>query len=566
MIRKNRKSGMVLTPDVFKYLHNALQSKFKDYFKVSPETFVDYQLYGFNNYDEELPSIKKLVYEITGKWVNGKYLYNKSREWSKGVTSIQFTREFTYIYFQVLGYRDVHAFINQSALSKSAVSQQISLENHLENEMPFEYYVGYYLGEDENIIYTRLTIKERTQSVQLSLLYWERETDISEYNYHGKILFQQNGMSFFFKNEDTILDRSQFICIYSERQIKVKPFLVGAYAGYDRDRQPVIGEMLFQRVNNEQEQRKLTERKSINPVIAQHLSTRRWVINSRMPQSLSDLSPQSKFAEIIELFIGVYRGVFVSLENGVFIIELTMSDNLGNASLRLAGHPIYKGNFKVQASGQLLVSQFENATTKAPLFMSLEVLPLHNNIYTGDLLGISRFDKSFSGKIYISVDDSFKINIPPYRGLELSDEEIQHLPRSLVNLLNDDFSNTKVSQQIESFNDSKQSHYLHSLKGSYVMDVQKSSGERYMLTIQETGEVMLESAYKVYKGMSTLCEAGVISIYFKLCNGIQNCSQLLFKMNSRPLKNKKQIVASWHRLDDDFQAVTSQVILVKAEA
>lgn len=110
MRRNNRKSGLRLTPAVFGALHKALITELRKEYGVAPETLVDYQLYGFNYYDENLPSIKKLILDRTGKWVNGKYIYNKYREWKKGVTPIQFTRDFVFLYFKTLGFTDVNDF------------------------------------------------------------------------------------------------------------------------------------------------------------------------------------------------------------------------------------------------------------------------------------------------------------------------------------------------------------------------------------------------------------------------------------------------------------------------
>ena len=95
--------------------------------------------------------------------------------------------------------------------------------------------------------------RQQKETAKISLIYWEEDDDYSEYTYRGSILFQQNGMSLVFKNNDTLLDRSQFIGIFCERQIKVKPFLLGTISGYDRDRRPVVGEIIFQRVNSEEE-------------------------------------------------------------------------------------------------------------------------------------------------------------------------------------------------------------------------------------------------------------------------------------------------------------------------
>jgi hypothetical protein len=563
MNRTNRKSGLTLTPLVFDALHKALILTLKENYKVAPETLMDYQLYGFNYYDENLPSIKKLILDKTGKWVNGKYLYNKYRAWKNGASAIKLTREFVFIYFKTLGYRDVQEFLYNSALSNAAIEEQINLEKPIVLAPINEYYVGYYIGEEDNIIITKLTLSERNLKAQWALAYWEKEEAYSEYFYEGIIQYQQNGMSLIFKNEDTILDRSLFISIFCERQIKVKPFLIGGYSGYDRDRQPVVGEVIFQRVASEAAQIALLTSKKVAPIIAQRLAGKRWIINGKNPQNLIDLSSESKFADTIEKFVRNFKGIFVAIENGVFIFELTIRDNLGNATLSIAGHPIYNGVFKVQASGQLLIGQFINSTTKAPLFMSIEVLPIREQIYTGDLLGISRFDKSFSGKIYLSSHEQINKVLPTYRGSELSPSEIQNLPSAILDDLTGVFKNNRLEKHFQESEVHTSNNYIAYLAGNYTflfLDENKEK-KKALLTLTENGLSNLQIHHLNYQGQAKLCEGFVLSIYFESCNGIPHCGQIMGRIGRKSKAELDCFEASWHYLDADFQAKTKTVII-----
>lgn len=563
MNRANRKSGLSLTAATFEALHKALIVQVKERYKISPETIVDYQLYGFNKYDKNLPSIKKLVLERTDQWVNGKYLYNKHREWKKGAHIITLTREFVFIYFKTLGYRDVRDFIMNSSLSEVAIAEQINLEKPISVNLQNEYYVGYYLGEESNVICTRLFLSEHNLKVRWVLAYWEKEENYSEYVYDGIIQYQQNGMNFIFKNEDTILDRCLFITIFCERQLLVKPFLVGAYSGYDRNRQPVIGEVIFQRVSSAEEQIRIIESNKVNPIISQHISGRRWLVSGKTLQSLTDLSPESKFADEIAGLINNFRGLFVSIENGVFVVELSILDNLGNATLKIAGHPFYKGTFKVQASGQLLIGKFTNPTTQAPLFMSIEILPIRAHTYRGDMLGVSRFDKSFSGKIFLSSQPKLKQKLPKYRGSELTLSEIKSLPKSILIDLNTTLKNTKLEEYLQLKDSSKDHNYIQHLRGTYrVYDKSKSSTTHVaILSINENGEATLSIDHLNYEGSAMVCEGATLSIYFTRCNGIPHCGQILGHIGRKRKNNLSKFNAKWLHLDEHFEAKTTEVTI-----
>lgn len=565
MSRINRKSGLTLTPSVFGVLHKALITALKEAYQISPNTLVDYQLYGFNNYDENLPSIKKLILDKTGKWVNGKYLYNKYREWKKGTNPIQFTREFVFVYFQTLGYRDIKEFLKNSSLSELAITEQLMLEKPIAINLQDEYYVGYYQGEEGNIIYCRLILSEQSKKAQITLIYWEKEDVFSEYLYEGSILYQQHGMALLFKNEDTILDRSQFIGIYAERQLKIKAFLLGTISGFDRDRQPVVGGILFERVASLEELKAITSKNTpVNSIIAQYLSGKRWIIPNKMPQSLADLSPESRFAPIIEDFVNQYKGIFVAIENGVFLFEFTIHDKVGNATLSIAGHPVYTGNFKVQISGQLLIGQFINVTTKAPLFMSIEVLPIRTNIFTGDLLGISRFDKSFSGKVYFTSAPTLHQSLPKYRAAELTPTEIQNLPAILTADLTDTFKNNKLEKYFQLKPTNSTTSYLRHLAGLYKVKFTNDHEDSLQLNIEEHGRATLNNQYLTYEGTSMLSEGGILSIYFTHCNGIPNCGQIMGKVGRKTRATLSQFDASWQFIDENFEVQVQKIIIISS--
>jgi len=564
-IRKSgRKSGLALTPTVFQALHKALLSSFKENYKLNPDSLVDYQLYGFNYYDETQPSIKNLILEKTGKWVNGKYLYNKYREWKKGINPIQFTREFVFIYFQTLGLKDINEFIQTSDLTESRIQEQLSLTKPIPSvDLKEDFYVGYYEGEEGSIIYCKLTLIEQTEQAQIDLIYWEEEKEFSEYTYSGAIIYQQNGMSFFFRNEDTILDRSQFIGIYCERQIKVKPFLVGTISGYDRDRRPVVAEIIFQKVDSMKELKAVTKNKKVNSIIAQYLSGRRWTVENKMIQKLVDLSPLSKHAKIIENFLKPYKGVFISIKHGIFVIELTVNDNTGNSTFRIAGHPVYKGLIKVQASGQLLVGSFVNMITQVPLYMSIEVLAIREQIFTGDLMGVSRFDESFSGKIYISVSHEFTRKIPEYRGSELTNTEIQKLPPEILGDQNKIFESNKLDTRNFSSKDIESAN-LSYLAGSYIVEFAKDKVKETsnVLELRDSGKVSFTHKHLVYQGQAMVCEGGVLSIYFTSCNNIPHCGQILGNIGKKSKAELTSVKASWFHLDENYNHQTTEIYII----
>ncbi|MEX0273256.1 MAG: hypothetical protein AB3N16_02650 [Flavobacteriaceae bacterium] len=564
MGRTNRKSGLALTPTVFGALHKALVMKLKEHYGVSPETLMDYQLYGYNYYDEEAPSIKKLILDKTGKWVNGKYLYNKHREWKNGANPIRMTREFVYIYFNTLGHRNVNEFLKNSSLSDKEIAEQIGLEKPAETVPEIEYYVGYYTGEIGEIINNRLTLFETNLKVIWEMVYWEKENTYSEYYYEGRIQYQQNGMSLIFNSADNPLDRSMFIGIFCDRQIKIKPFLVGGYCGYDKNRDTVMGEIVFQRVATKEEQYQLSFEKKIDPIISQYIGCRRWTATSKHLQRLTDLSASSKYAHVIEKFVGEYSGIFTAIENGAYPLELSIKDSAGNSTLNLAGYPMYKGFFLVHESGQLLLGRFVNTSTNAPLFISLEVLQAAEHVHQGDLMGVSRFDKSFSGKVFISNNTETVQQFPKYRSSELTSDEIRKLPNNILSNLKTSFKESKLTKHFAKEDVPVAKAHLKHLKGTYKVvhkDVAHKKTEA-LLALHENGSSTLTAGHLVYKGQAMICEGWVLSIYFSNCNGLPHCGQIMCKVGRKPKKDLDRMDAKWFFLDENFEAKTSQIAII----
>lgn len=557
-----QQKGLKLTIQVFEELHKNLIKEFRSFYQISPETLVDYQLYGFNQYDEQLPSIRKLIFEKTGKWVNGKYLYNKYREYKNNKKTIRFTREFVFIYFQTLGFTNLNDFLENSSLTEIDIQIQLNIDKStVPNTPEQEYYVGYFVGEEGKVISTRLTLSESKQKAEWVMIYWEEENTFSEYFYEGIIRYQQSGMSFIFNNEDTLLDRNMFVAISCERQLKIKPFLVGVAAGYDRDRQPVIVEVLFQRNSSIEEQQKIIESKKLDPVIAQYLSAKRWIVKNKNPQSLFDLSVASKFANLIESFITAYQGVFLSDAGAFFSIEMSIKNAEGNTFLNILGNS-YEGVFKVHDSGQLMVGHFRNSITQTPLFISLGLLPIKNKLYVGDLLGVSLTGTSFIGKLYVSNNPEINSQIPLYRNYQLDSQEVKSLPMEILNHLRNN-ANTMSKLFSENQEEVLNNSMVAYMEGSYsflFLDEQQRK-KLGVLQINTNGSCHLQINHLLYEGEARICEGAVLSIYFTFCNHIPHCGQIMGRIGRKTKAELTWFGATWLYLDEDFREKTKKVMI-----
>lgn len=290
-----RKSGTLLTSRLFESLYKHLIHRFEVQYNVNADTFMDYQLFGYGNYNTDKPNLKQYISEVTDVNVNGKYLYNKFLEWRKGSVPIRFTREYTDLYFNAAGYQNLQEFLEKVDLPEAVVKEQQDLSNDKTIGTEEENYVGYSQNEEGDIYKSKLVLSKGSKGVKWILIYRENDTLI-EYTYNGEIKYQENGMSFIFDNAKSELDRSLFIGFAYDKSIRIIPYLIGAFSGFDRDRLPVTGVVLFQRKRTWEEVENACSDAEIDSRIVNFLRGKRWTVSGTFPQSLDGL-PQNPIGQ-----------------------------------------------------------------------------------------------------------------------------------------------------------------------------------------------------------------------------------------------------------------------------
>jgi len=68
------------------------------------------QLYGFGNYNANLPNLGQDLEKLTGGFINGKYLYDKQREVQKGKPILKLNGYYKIVLFQYIGYEGIEDF------------------------------------------------------------------------------------------------------------------------------------------------------------------------------------------------------------------------------------------------------------------------------------------------------------------------------------------------------------------------------------------------------------------------------------------------------------------------
>ena len=406
MIYKNKKSAsLLLTSEVFIALHTELIQTFAIKYNINTSHIKNYQLYGFDFYNEEEPSIKSFIYNETKSLVNGKYLYTKWREFDSGAKSIKLTREFVYIYFETLNYKDIYDYVKRSSiLDQNHVKYQLALLGEVELPENNEYYIGHYYGEDGQLIKSKTIIHKSTNRVQWTLVYWESGQKATRYHYTGDIIHEGNGINLILKHEvSQNTYRSAFISIYTGTHILVKPYMNGVYCGFDRNDSPVSGEIIFQRVENEEDMEQMVSTKIFSSEIKQKLLGRRIKVKNHIPQNLFDLSPESRYAQNLVKLDGQYIGVFLDEKGGLRHITLKIdTERLLSCKLEMWNGDNYQGDVKIIANGEVINGSFN--TKKIHFLLSINTSK--EKILIGYLTGINNKNEILNGRLIIKEKDN----------------------------------------------------------------------------------------------------------------------------------------------------------------
>ena len=135
-------------------LHRELLSVFSKHYSLEIKTLTVFQLYGFGNYEEELPNLKGFIAEVTGQWINGKYIYNKIREIEKGNNkSINLKRDYLSLLIISTGYENYSEYLKKSPyITKNIRELEGTNLNETPNNVDTLYYIGYYVEDRQYYI------------------------------------------------------------------------------------------------------------------------------------------------------------------------------------------------------------------------------------------------------------------------------------------------------------------------------------------------------------------------------------------------------------------------------
>lgn len=306
-MKNNNFSSIVLTANCFNAIIEQIQEKFKrkHNLKELPKAF---QLFGYGSFDEKKPSLKIDFEAIGTEFINGKYLYDKTRSVSKGKPTIKLNSYYTNIIFLYLGIENISEFLNSSSLSKSEKEAQEKLLKTSEAIETY-YYVNYYFGEDNRILKGQTIISDNFKKIKHTYLYPDSNNKLIEYYNFGNIIRREDTLHLHTKTllDDKIVEGGGEIYYIGHNDPGNLNFILGTYCAFDIYTHIVAGKLILEKYNSKEEMIKEARSSHIPAYIAQEIRGVRITNKNLVPNSFLELSNKSPYSAIYNKLPGIYE-------------------------------------------------------------------------------------------------------------------------------------------------------------------------------------------------------------------------------------------------------------------
>lgn len=307
---KTESGSLSLTSDYFKILVDLLHETFTAKHNLSklPKT---YQLYGYGIYDENKPSLQQDFEQIGGESINGKYLYDKTRELSKGKPTIKLNAHYKAVILLYIGYEDFQKFIEDHTQSKDEKEKQLALISDESVDKTF-YYINYYFGEDNVILKGKTIISDNWRKIKHVFIYPLEDGSLRDHYNYGTIIRREDTLHIHSKTllDGKLVQGASEIYYIGHKSPSNVNFLVGTYCTFDIYTNTVAGQSILERCESKEDMEEKSKSPNIPPYIAMEIRNKR-IINERVvPNSHLELSENSPYSSIYNSLAGTYEFTF----------------------------------------------------------------------------------------------------------------------------------------------------------------------------------------------------------------------------------------------------------------
>ena len=274
---KTKSGALVLTSEYFKIILDKVHANFKENHKLSklPKTF---QLYGYGAFDDDKPNLKEDFEAIGSEFINGKYLYDKSRELEKGKATIKLNEYYQSIILLYIGYEKFEKFLDDYKLSEDEIKKQLSLISNDSANTTY-YYLNYYFGEEDIILKGQTIISNNWTKIQHVFMYPQEDGSLKEHYSHGTIVSQGDTIYIRTKtlSSGRYINGSSEIYYIGHQEPSNINYLVGTYSNFDVYSNTVAGRSILEKCESKEVMEEKSKGFNIPSYIALEIRNKRII-------------------------------------------------------------------------------------------------------------------------------------------------------------------------------------------------------------------------------------------------------------------------------------------------
>lgn len=396
--------SLPITLNYFKLLVKEIKTTFleKHHLKEIPKAL---QLYGYGDYNETKPSLKTGFEAIGTEFINGKYLYDKTRQAYKGRPIIKLNKYYKSIILLYLGYDNFKEFITKNFLGDEETEEQNSLLYNEKSNRTF-YYLSYYYGEDNKLLKGQTIISENFKKINHIYVYPQDDGSFKAHRSFGTIIRREDTLHI---NTKTLLDGKLVeggseIYYIGHNDPANTQFLIGTYCTFDIYTQTVAGKSIFERCESKEEMETKSKNNSIPAYIAQEIRKSRIINPSIVPKHIMEISDKSPYASIYNLIPGKYELTFELNETTKETLKFSISSTF---QIKPLTSNVYFENdtFKLINKGSILHFNFKLAGIIAldsvDIYIKTYFLKEKKDSLNGVFSGIDNENRLVNGNVFI---------------------------------------------------------------------------------------------------------------------------------------------------------------------
>ncbi len=302
-----KSSSLLLTPEYFKIILDKVYETFMSKHNLNklPKAL---QLYGYGAFNDDKPSLKKDFEDIGSEFINGKYLYDKSRELEKGKPIIKLNQHYKDIILLYIGCKDFDVFLEENKSSVIEYEKQYDLI-YKDNEDITYYYLNYYFGEDDTILKGQTIISNNWKKIQHIFIYPLEDGTFREHYSNGTI--KRQGDTLTIKTNtlsgDRYIEGASEIYYIGHKSPSNINYLIGTYCTFDIFTNTVAGRSILEKCESKQVMEAQSKTSFIPPYIALEIRNKRIVNKSFVPRNALELSSNSPYASLYGKLPGTYE-------------------------------------------------------------------------------------------------------------------------------------------------------------------------------------------------------------------------------------------------------------------